>query len=73
LHRSVDETSRAILAATLTTVAGFAAFVVADNGGLRSIGKLASIGILMTALAALLAVPAFAALVQRRRDRMSGE
>ncbi len=73
LHRSVDETGRAILAATMTTVAGFGAFLVADNGGLRSIGELAAIGILMTALAAMLAVPTFAALVQRRRDRLGGD
>jgi predicted RND superfamily exporter protein len=69
LHRSVDETGRAILAATMTTAVGFGAFLVADSGGLRSIGQLAVIGILSTAVASLLAVPTIAALVQRRRDR----
>jgi hypothetical protein len=69
LHRSVDETGRAILAATMTTVVGFGAFLVADSGGLRTIGQLAVIGILSTAVASLLAVPTIAALVQRRRDR----
>ncbi len=69
LHRSVDETGGAILAATMTTVAGFAAFLIADSGGLRSIGKVAGIGVLMASLAALLAVPSISALVQRRRDR----
>ncbi|PRQ06111.1 efflux RND transporter permease subunit [Enhygromyxa salina] len=70
LHRSVDETGRAILAATMTTAMGFGAFLVADSGGLRTIGQLAVIGILSTAVASLLAVPTIAALVQRRRDRL---
>lgn len=69
LHRSVDETGGAILGATTTTVAGFAAFLVADNGGLRSIGQLAVIGITMAAVASLLAVPSIVALIRRRRDR----
>lgn len=69
LHRSVDETGRAILAATMTTAMGFGAFLVADNGGLRTIGQLAVVGIMSTAVASLLAVPTIAALVQRRRDR----
>ncbi|MFO7567388.1 MAG: MMPL family transporter [Enhygromyxa sp.] len=69
LHRSVDETGRAILAATMTTAVGFGAFLVADNGGLRTIGQLAVIGILSAAVASLLAVPTVAALIQRRRDR----
>jgi predicted RND superfamily exporter protein len=71
LHRSVDETGRAILGATMTTVAGFAAFFVADNGGLRTIGQLAVIGISAAAVASLLAVPTIMALIQRRRDRDS--
>ncbi|KIG13449.1 hypothetical protein DB30_08076 [Enhygromyxa salina] len=70
LHRSVDETGRAILAATMTTAMGFGAFLVADSGGLRTIGELAVVGILSTAVASLLAVPTIAALVQRRRDRL---
>lgn len=73
LYRSVDETGGAILAATMTTVVGFAAFLIADSGGLRSIGKVAAIGVLMASLAALLAVPSISALVQRRRDRVNGD
>jgi predicted RND superfamily exporter protein len=69
LLRSVDETGRAILAATMTSVVGFGAFLVADSGGLRTIGQLAVIGISATAVAALLAVPTVAVLIQRRRDR----
>jgi len=70
LYRSVDETGRAILAATMTTTVGFGAFLVADSGGLRSIGYLAVIGISTTAIAAMLAVPTISALIQRRRDRL---
>lgn len=73
LHRSVDETGRAILAATMTTAVGFGAFLVADSGGLRTIGQLAVIGILATAVASLLAVPTIAVLIQRRRDRTNGD
>jgi len=69
LHRSVDETGRAILAATMTTAVGFGAFLVADNGGLRTIGQLAVVGILSAAVASLLVVPTISALIQRRRDR----
>lgn len=69
LHRSVDETGRAILAATTTTAVGFGAFLFADNGGLRSIGQLAVIGIAATAIAAMLAVPTIAALMHRHRER----
>lgn len=72
LLRSVDETGRAILAATTTTAVGFGAFLVADSGGLRTIGQLAVIGITTTAVAALLAVPTIAVLIQRRRDRSEG-
>jgi len=73
LYRSVDETGGAILAATMTTAAGFGAFLIADNGGLRSIGEVAAIGVLMASLAAMLAVPSLSALVQRRRDRLNGD
>jgi uncharacterized protein len=69
LHRSVDETGRAILAATMTTAVGFGAFLAADSGGLRTIGQLAVVGILAAAVASLLAVPTIAALIQRHRDR----
>lgn len=69
LSRSLQETSGAILAATFTTVAGFAAFLVADSGGLRGIGGLASLGITLAAISALLVLPTLWALGQRRRRR----
>jgi predicted RND superfamily exporter protein len=67
LARSVDETGRAILAATATTMVGFASFMVADSGGLRSIGVVAVLGILMAMLAAMLVLPTLSALAERRR------
>ena len=67
--RALQETGGAILAATCTTVAGFAAFMVADSGGLRGIGSLASLGISLAAIAALLVLPTLWALGQRRSKR----
>ncbi len=69
LARSLQETGGAILAAWATTVAGFAAFSVADSGGLRTLGLLAIDGITMAALAALLVLPTLAALGDRRRRK----
>lgn len=68
LRAAVDGTARAILAATATTACGFASFLVADNGGLRSIGLLAVVGITMAAFAALTVMPTLAALGERRRS-----
>ncbi|HWB73296.1 MAG TPA: MMPL family transporter [Nannocystaceae bacterium] len=69
LSRSLQETGGAILAATFTTVAGFAAFMVADSAGLRGIGGLASLGITLAAVTAILVLPTLWALGQRRRRR----
>lgn len=67
LASALGGTGAAILAATATTVMGFAAFLVADNGGLRGIGKLAVIGIAIAACTALLVLPSVAAVFVRRR------
>ncbi len=69
LTRALQETGGAILAATLTTVAGFAAFMIADSAGLRSIGAVASLGILLAAIAALVVLPTLWVLRARRRSR----
>ncbi|TPV96615.1 MAG: hypothetical protein B7733_03680 [Myxococcales bacterium FL481] len=71
LALAVDETGRAILAATATTAIGFATFLVADSGGLRGIGALAVLGIVLTASAAVLVLPTLSALGQRRRANRS--
>jgi predicted RND superfamily exporter protein len=67
LANALRGTGTAILAATATTVMGFAAFMIADNGGLRGIGELAVIGISIAAITAILVLPALAALTNRRR------
>lgn len=70
LRSSVAETVGAIVAATTTTVVGFAAFLVADSGGLRSIGALAVVAITTIALAAVIVLPTVVQLTRRRaRDR----
>ena len=66
---ALQETGGAILAATATTAVGFAAFMVADSGGVRSIGSLAVLGIVLAAMGALLVLPTITALVQHRRKR----
>ena len=58
LASALGGTGAAILAATATTVMGFAAFMVADNGGLRGTGKLGGRGISIAATTALLVPPA---------------
>jgi predicted RND superfamily exporter protein len=69
LTRALQETGGAILAATFTTVAGFGAFMVADSAGLRSIGAVASLGITLAAVAALVVLPTLWVLGERRRRR----
>lgn len=69
LAKALQETGGAILAATFTTVAGFAAFMVADSAGLRGIGAVAALGITLAAISALLVLPTLWALGERRRAR----
>lgn len=64
---AVTETGAAIWAATATTSVGFASFLVADSGGLRSIGMVAVLGILIAALSAILLLPSLMLLFRRRR------
>ncbi|MEZ4450699.1 MAG: MMPL family transporter [Nannocystaceae bacterium] len=66
---AVRETGGAIFAATSTTAIGFASFIIADSGGLQGIGKVAVVGILCAAAAALLTIPGAFALGGRLRRR----
>ena len=66
LAYALGETGAAIGAATATTVMGFAAFIIADSGGLRGIGVLAVLGIGIAAITALLVLPSLAAIFMRR-------
>ena len=67
LASALGGTGAAILAATATTVMGFGAFMIADNGGLRGIGALAVMGISIAAITAILVLPSLAALARPRR------
>lgn len=62
---AISETGSAIWAATATTSVGFASFLVADSGGLRSIGMVAVLGILIAACSAILLLPSVVALARR--------
>lgn len=66
---AISETGSAIWAATATTSVGFASFLVADSGGLRSIGMVAVLGILIAACSAILVLPSIIALARRRFDK----
>lgn len=72
LERTLHETGGAIMAAMSTTAIGFAAFMVADSAGVRGIGLVAVLGIVLAAFAATLVLPAlsgFGRAVQARRRR----
>nr|WP_263430293.1 MMPL family transporter [Nannocystis pusilla] len=69
LAHALGETGAAIGAATATTAMGFAAFIIADSGGLRGIGVLAVCGIGIAAVTAILVLPSVAALAARLRRR----
>jgi predicted RND superfamily exporter protein len=68
LLSKIRHTGQAIFYSTLTTVVGFGAFLVADSGGLRSIGMLAMIGIAIAAFAAFFTLPPLMVLVFRRKS-----
>lgn len=67
LGTALQETGSAILAATATTAMGFAAFMVAASAGVRGIGAVAVLGIVMAAATAILVLPTLASLVRRSR------
>lgn len=69
LQRSVQETGSAIMAAMATTAIGFAAFMVGDSAGVRGIGAVAVLGIILSALAATLVLPSLSGVAQARRER----
>jgi predicted RND superfamily exporter protein len=65
---AVDDTGRAILAASATTAIGFGSLMIADSGGLRGIGQVAVLGIVISAIAALVILPTVANLTFRRDE-----
>lgn len=64
-RRGLVETGNAIVVAALSTVAGFGSLVFSHYPGLRSVGLVAILGAVFTALVAITVLPAF--LAWRRR------
>lgn len=74
LQKALEETGGSIMAAMATTAVGFGAFILADSAGVRGIGLVAVLGIVLAALAATMVLPAltrFGRAVQARRRRDS--
>ncbi len=64
---AIRGTGGAIVVAALTTAAGFAALMVPDYGGMRSLGAVMVLGILTCLLATILVLPAVLLLIRRAR------
>jgi uncharacterized protein len=69
LARSLQETGGAIMAAMSTTAIGFAALLVADSAGVRGIGTVAVLGIVLAGGAAVLVLPTLSSLGRERKSR----
>jgi len=61
---SLVETGSAIMAAMATTAIGFAAFMVADSAGVRGIGAVAVMGIVLAAFGATLVLPSLSGIAR---------
>jgi predicted RND superfamily exporter protein len=64
---AIRGTGGAIAVAALTTVAGFAALIVPDYGGMQSLGAVMVIGIVTCLLTTIVVLPAVLLLVKRAR------
>ncbi len=69
LVRSLMETGSAIMAAMATTAIGFAAFMVGDSAGVRGIGAVAVLGIVLAALGATLVLPSLSGIARGWSER----
>jgi predicted exporter len=69
LRRGLVETGNAIVVAALSTVCGFGSLAFSHYPGLRSIGYVAILGAISTALVAITLLPAFLAWTRSRRGR----
>lgn len=68
---AVEETSRGIFLAALTTIVGFGSLATSHYPGLISMGLVSTIGTLTTALVAIAVIPAYLTLRGRRRAATS--
>ena len=64
--RAVRATGGAVALCSLTTIIGYAALLIADNQALRSFGKMAILGEIACLAAALVGLPAYLVLRERR-------
>jgi preprotein translocase subunit SecF len=71
LRRALVETGNAIVVAALSTVCGFGSLAFSHYPGLRSIGYVAILGAISTALVAITLLPAFLAWLRGRRGRVA--
>jgi predicted RND superfamily exporter protein len=62
------ETGKAIVLAALSTTVGFGSLSLSHYPGLQSMGKVAILGALATALVAITLLPAYLLLHHRRRS-----
>lgn len=72
MEDTLRATGGAVALCSLTTTIGYASLLVADSHGLRTFGALAILGELACVVAALLVMPAWTVLLERRRVRAPG-
>ena len=65
----IHVSSQAVLGATMTTLVAFAALIVSNNGGLASMGQLATLALGMTLVTNLIWLPAALSVVHWRAQR----
>jgi predicted RND superfamily exporter protein len=69
IMRVVRDTGGAVLLCSFTTIVGYGSLLLAENQAFRSFGMVAVLGELTTALAAIVALPAFLLVLSRREGR----
>jgi predicted RND superfamily exporter protein len=67
LPRVIQHTGKAIFLTTATTTLAFSSFLVAEHPGLRSMGQVPVLGLVLCFLAAVIFLPALVAMVFERR------
>ena len=68
LENGLVETGKAVVLAALSTTVGFGSLSLSHYPGLQSMGKVAILGALSTALVAITVLPAFLVLIRQRRE-----
>jgi predicted RND superfamily exporter protein len=69
LYGGLVETGKAIVLAALSTTIGFGSLSISHYPGLRSMGKVAILGAIASALVAVTVLPAYLALIRRRSSK----